>query len=636
MKWAVLRFPVMFLHIVRNMGLRYTLFRLWYESQKKLGILKWRFSKRRCSQSFVSIDDFRSPRTRFFFDPGQLNIQTGADLMQLKFRRDHIARGRFQYFHHQWYEVSDWHTNPINGFRYSPKKHWSAIADFLREEGDIKYVWEKSRFTFLYDLIRFDAHFGEDQSRLVFALIESWINKNPVNCGPNWCCGQEITLRVLNWTFALHYYRHSKELNQALLNKILGSICDQIKRVSANIHFSRIAVRNNHALTETLGLYLIGLLFPFLPESAEWKKCGKVWFEEEVAFQIAADGSYLQSSMNYHRVVAQLMVWAVRLAEANGERWSAGLYQNAQKSLLFLMSCQDPVSGWLPNYGSNDGALFFPLTSCHFRDFRPQLAALAATLKRDHPYGAGCWNEEAEWLSGKTERTLKQPIRTEQLNVFENGGYYTIRDGATLTFLRCGRYIHRPHQADHLHLDIWVNGTNLFRDAGTFRYNATAEEQAYFSGTASHNTIMLGEFDQMRRQSRFIWEKWIRTAGGRIYRQNDDFIIEGAFEGFRHIAKGIRHQRKVFKQIGQHHWIVQDQCFNVPAALPMRQIWHPSPDFFEHYQILAYDENRIPIGASRTEGWYSDTYGSKTPACRLVFSTCGRHIHTVISSKNHH
>ncbi len=59
---------------------------------------------------------------------------------------------------------------------------------------------------------------------------------------------------------------------------ILGLIIESVSGqnyydyVRKNIFFSKIAVRNNHAITETLTLFLVGMLFPFLPGSGEWKQ----------------------------------------------------------------------------------------------------------------------------------------------------------------------------------------------------------------------------------------------------------------------------------------------------------------------------------------------------------------------------
>lgn len=123
-------------------------------------------------------------------------------------------------------------------------------------------------------------------------------------------------------------------------------------------------------------LYLIGLLFPQFPDAKEWKEKGKKWFEEEIKYQIAEDGTFLQFSMNYHRVVVQLLTLAIAVADNNGELFCKEVYERSYQSLNFLYQCQDELSGYLPNYGANDGALFFRLNDCDYRDYRPQLDAL--------------------------------------------------------------------------------------------------------------------------------------------------------------------------------------------------------------------------------------------------------------------
>lgn len=596
------------IQMLRNMGLRYVLFRIWYAFQKSTGILKWRFPVHNDRNLIFAKAEWQNCNVKFPADSVTHNVERNPDLSGLKKRAERIQQNQFLYFSNQWFTVPDWHTNPENGFIYNKTAHWSKIATMASQAGDIKYVWEKSRFCFLYDLIRFDLHFQSEQSKIVFAFISDWIEQNPVNCGPNWICGQEIALRVLNWTFALHYSKDSETLTEQLFNQILNSIRQQIRHVERNINFSRIAVRNNHALTETLALYVTGLCFPNFPESARWKQKGKQWFETEIAYQIYDDGTFLQFSMNYHRVAVQLLTLAIDIARLNDEKWNPVVFDRAEKSLQLLRSCQDNVTGWLPNYGNNDGALFFPLMEDHFRDFRPQLDALSKTL------------EVPEFIP-------------KSLSTFEKGGYYMIRDENTLTFLRCGAYKDRPFQADNLHLDIWANGVNLMRDAGSYSYNTDQKWTLYFAGTASHNTVMLGDFDQMKKGRHFIWLNWIKKAQASVSEDLDAFQIHAAFEGFYQLGKGIKHSRKVVKSKQKLHWIIEDHIENGPNYLPMHQIWHPHPDFFEHYQISASDNAGNAIALEETEGWNSETYGSKTECRRLFFSTFGRFIKTVIEER---
>lgn len=617
------------------MGFRYVLFRICFEIQRRTGLLKIRFPKHNSKVNVIALTDWRNQSAQFFTPHYESlrKLKCEQDFESLQKRVKAIHRDEFQYFSCQQFHVPDWHTNPVTCFTYDKNQHWSEIPDFSEKAGDIKYVWEKSRFTFLYDLIRYDFHFAEDQSQMVFDKMESWIDSNPVNCGPNWKCSQEISLRAFNWTFALHYYKESDHLTEFLFAKIANSIYQQMNHVARNIQFSRVAVRNNHALTETLGLYLTGLLYPFFPESKAWKENGKRWFEEEVEYQIDENGAFLQSSMNYHRVVIQLFTWAIKLAELNEERWNDLVYNRARKSLKFLRNFQNDKTGWLPNYGNNDGALFFPLSECHFRDYRPQLAALANVLNVDLDYEPGNWEEESFWLGvlGGGRGAEGHRIAPNHMPLSQSG-YYVLRESESFTFIRCGNYKHRPFQADNLHIDIWVNGENILRDAGSFSYHTDHKTRRYFMGTISHNTVMLGDFDQMKKGPGFVWFNWIKKSEGawNVDEKKSEVAFDGYFEGFEHLGSSIIHRRRVTKKLGVLRWVVEDWIENLSSGMDTNQLWHPSESFFDLFSMKAFDENEREIVPVISSGLYAESYGQKTECQQITFSSKLPYIRTVI------
>ena len=391
-------------NLVSNMGWRYTGFRARYELVKRLGLLKSRFPAAPAIKHYLSLADWKRQEVKFFFSSKESLQFTCTPEPALKLSFDNLKEGKLLLFNSILTDLGvnyDWVTNPDSGYRYDVQKHWTEIADYSKEAGDIKFVWEKSRFSYLYDIIRYDYHFKADCSEIVFRDIISWIKSNPVNCGPNYRCSQEMSLRVLNWTFALHYYKNSPALTEEVFGHIQHAIYWHMDHVYKNIDFSRIAVRNNHAITETLTLYIAGILYPTLPGAADWKRKGKQWFEEEITYQVYEDGTYLQFSMNYHRIVVQLLTWAITLSEKNGEKFSDVVYERARKSVVFLRTCLVEENGWLPNYGANDGALFFKLSHSHYRDYRAQLQALAVVLGMNLGYDD--ISEDVEWygLSGK-------------------------------------------------------------------------------------------------------------------------------------------------------------------------------------------------------------------------------------------
>ena len=604
-------------NLISNMGLRYLFFRIFYTIKTKIGWQKKIFPTQPEVSEFISLENWRNNLPPFFFygkDIPKLPKQQ-KEILSETFQE--VQKGVFIFFNKTKIKLGteyDWMENPSTGYRYNINKHWSEVQDLTKEAGDIKYVWEKARFSFLYDVIRCDYHFEDDQSAYAFKEIEDFITKNPINQGPNYKCSQEISLRVLNWTFALYYYKDSSNLTEALFQKIMHSIYWQIHHVYHNIHFSRISVRNNHAITETLLLYLSEKLFPFFPNVAKWSEKGKKWFEQEIAYQIYEDGTFLQFSMNYHRVVVQLLTWGIQLAKLNGDTFDKVVYERAQKSLDFLDACIDPVSGELPNYGSNDGALFFKLTNDDYRVYRSQLDDLRAVLNGYIYFGS----KSSLWYGIQPKQ--KKQAALPEISEFTKGGYYIIQEGNTKTFIRCGAYKDRPYQSDNLHIDIWIDGKNVLRDNGSYQYNTSKELINYFNGSEGHNTISIDGKDQMQKGDRFIWNYWVKYAKANLTESQNKFVFKGEIKGFKHLDSNILHQRIVTKSKGLNEWIVKDIISGVENKTSF-QYWHFSNEMIDKLSITSLDRNNKKLEPILEEKWYSSYYGVKEKSTRLSFES---------------
>ena len=606
------------LDLLLNMGFRYIQYRAKYEILRRTGLLKRKFPTSPGYQQYITLTAWKNHKIPFFFESREslAFVKNPTPALAERFRT--IKEGKFLFFNSIEFTIGnhyDWITNPDTGYQYNVTKHWTEIPDYSTEAGNIKYVREKSSFSYLYDIIRYDYHFGTDCSQFVFLEIISWIKANPINCGPNYRCSQEASLRVLNWTFALNYYRNSPFLTEDIFDQIQFAIYWQMDHVYRNIDFSRIAVRNNHAVTETLALYLIGLLYPQFPGSHEWKEKGKRWFEEEIAYQIYEDGTFLQFSMNYHRVVVQLLTWGIVLADKNGESFTKVVYERATRSIEFLRTCMVDENGCLPNYGANDGALFFKLNDADYRDYRPSLNALAKSLSIDLEFAE---TEDELWY-GLDSKPANSRIPSFGIHSFQKGGYYIFREPNTLTFIRCGNHKDRPSQADNLHLDIWYKGQNILCDAGSYKYNTDKETLRYFSGSASHNTVMIENFDQMEKGERFIWFGWTQMKEAATYETEDFFCFNGSIIAFKHVSKDIIHERKVIKKKNEPVWIVKDSIINKPAGLIMKQLWHLP---LAHFPVeWSQKEDMSVVEKIDKKGFASQLYGKKEETEMLVFQT---------------
>jgi hypothetical protein len=623
-----------------NMGYKYILYRLYHILLIKSGLIKLISPTRYRSKKLITLAFWKKQAKPFFFKNREAlpDFKTNAALInQLQADYTKIKNGEIQYFNNEWLKVGfpiNWHHNPESDYTYPQNIHWANIEDLSSTNGDIKYVWEKSRFAFLYTIIRYDQHFKHDSSSFVFELLNDWIDKNPINEGPNYKCSQEISLRILNWTFALYFYQNSQYLTEELFNKILNSIRQQLIHVYKNIHFSRLTVRNNHALTETLCLYITGVLFPSFPEAKKYQEYGKAYFEKEIAYQIYKDGSYLQFSMNYHRIVIQLLTWALQISKNNGLTFAPFVLDRAQKTMGFLAHHQDTTTGYLPNYGANDGALFFKLNGEAFRNFQPQLNALQVTLRGTNGYADEYVQEDAWWYSGGKLNSAKvEPLNPVAIYKAPIGGFYVLRHPDYFAMLRCGNHKDRPQQADQNHLDLWYKGVNILRDNGSYKYNTDVETINYFSGTASHNTLQIGENNQMLKGGRFIWYYWSQAESVETKSASTHLSITAKAKVYQQLGNQILHQRTVKQFTEQAKWEIEDtlQLGDFTAQEIFYQRWHIADEFEAlGFHISAFDKKGNELKMTKTDVWYSDVYGAKTPSTCIVFESEEPYFSTII------
>lgn len=609
-------------HILKNMGPRYVLYRLKHEFDKRSGALVPRFPTNPPRKQFVTLEEWRNNAPPFFFESRETLGVKKRKAAKLKTTAHRILQGELLFFSSSWKDLGkdyDWITNPENGYQYDVSQHWSKINDYSKKAGDIKYVWEKSRFTFFQTILRYDHHYAEDHSEWVFGQMDDWIKANPLNQGPNYRCSQEISLRIINWCFALYFYKHSRSLGEERWQAYLNSIYWQLHHVFKHINFSKIAVRNNHAITETGMLAISHLLFPFFPGSEKWSRLGRVWLEKEVDYQVYNDGTFLQFSMNYNRVVVQLLTLFLRLSELHGQKLSSKTYDKAYKTLEFLYSCQEIRSGKLPNYGANDGALFFNWSNADFLDYRPSLNALHSLLTHQDLYSDEYdeWREETQWWGGQPSDSSYAPlVPVTGIKHFKDGGYFVIREEESLLFLRAGGHRDRPSQADNLHFDAWIGEVNIARDAGSYLYNTSEKMLRYFMGTASHNTVMIGDYDQMLKGGRFMWYYWSDLVYSTTEETQEYYSITAKVRVFKHLQGNITHKRRVLKWKNRLKWEIQDELENVPKSLMCHQLWHLEHEVLDRWTAYSGDQKVEPI---LKKDWFSRYYGTKQEGHSMIF-----------------
>jgi asparagine synthase (glutamine-hydrolysing) len=475
-----------------------------------------------------------------------------------------ILAGRWRYFEHTVRQVGfppDWHANPLSGQRAPADRHWTEIGDF--GYGDIKLIWEASRFGVGYALARaYAAQRDERYPAAFWHLVEHWAGHNPPQRGPNWKCGQEATFRVMAWCFALYAFADSPESTPQRVAALAAMIAAHGERIAANIAFAQ-SQKNNHGISEAVGLWTIGLLFPEFKESARWRELGRRALLREMERQVYPDGAYVQHSANYHRLMLHDCLWALRLGELNGDDLPPAVRERFAAAAGFLYGLLDVESGGVPLCGASDGALVLPLNTCDYLDYRPVIQASHYLVHGERLFSPGPWDEDLWWLFGpEALGAASGPAETDsappELSAAA-GGYYTLRAPRSWALIRCAPLQDRPADADQLHVDLWWRGQNIAGDAGTYLYNGALPWNNALVTTAVHNTVTVDGQDQMTRAGRFLWLDWSRGVARRRARSANGHLAcwEGEHDGYRRLAAAVQHRRAVLR-LGDEHWLVAD------------------------------------------------------------------------------
>ncbi len=555
---------------------------------------------------------------------------------------EELLKGRLRYYSHQFVAIG---SPPCWTYNVERKKcldvegvHWSKLNFFDDEIGDIKDIWEPSRFSWAlvlaraYRITRKDVYLD-----ILNRWLNDWVAHNPQNVGINWLCGQETSLRLLHIMLASFLLGQHESPTSTLLRFVR----EHLERLPPTMRYAK-AQENNHATSEAVALFVGGSWLKKVSshgtfvwtQGKAWAELGRQHLEERVAYLIENDGSFSQYSTNYHRLMLDTLWMAEFWRRQNGEPlFSRTFYEKAQKATDWLIAMIDEVSGDTPNLGANDGAHLFVLSAPNYRDFRPTAQNAHFFFYGTPFYPKGKWNDALTWLRvdlsqspekneifvhyfGRRGAPSSQKALSSarsHLRLFDDGGYVLFRAPSSWGLLHYPRFKHRPSQADLFHFDLWSAGQNILRDAGSFRYNTRQDWLDYFMGTRSHNTVEFDDRAQMPKMSRFLFGEWPEIDEMEFLFSKEELYWQGAYTD--HL--GVYHRRKI--SLVEEDWLIEDTFWGQKRRailrwrlIPANWILQDERCSSEWADIFISSPQSI-VRIELTRGWESKFYASKTP-----------------------
>ncbi len=494
-----------------------------------------------------------------------------------------------------------WRRDPLTGIDWGLEYH--GDVDPQRSDGsDIRVLWELNRLGHLIPLaVAFARTRDERYANTLYSHLESWVDQNPYGQGANWTCAMEVALRAINVAAAFDLVRTSEALNGVRIMSILRFFDQHGQFILDNNEFSHIAT-SNHYLSDVVGLFWVGALFPELANSDEWRRFGQTEMLREMGKQVQADGTDFEASTGYHKFVTELFLYSFRLAERNNIALDDAHRKKLDTMIDYLRAIRRP-DGRIPMIGDCDGSQIVPVVK---RD----------ADEIDHLIGDGSGADSV---------------------AFPDAGAYVMRhEDLYLHFNAsdCGIHGRGSHgHNDALSIEVSAFGTAFIVDPGSYVYNLDREARHLFRSTAYHSTVMIeGEEQNITNiETPFIIGNDAKPRVLQFQSSSENDVVSAEHYGYRRLPSSVIHRRTVTFEKNERTWIIQDE-FSGEGEHRFETSFHLAPGIsavVESGMVRACDNvsgNSIVIAGSSAgtaelcPAYVSTNYGRRLPSTIVRWS----------------
>lgn len=496
-----------------------------------------------------------------------------------------------RYFGKRWRttDMPNWHLSCLTKLEARSDSPWFKIGDFNSAVGDIKGVWEASRFDWAVAFAQRAATGDKSSLDNLNLWLNDWCDKNPPYNGANWKCGQEASIRVMHLACAAIILGQTLNTPKPLLKLVEA----HLQRISPTILYA-VAQDNNHGTSEAAALFIGGdwLVRNGNKRGLKWNKQGRKWLENRASRLIMKDGTFSQYSTNYHRVMLDAYSIAeVWRRQSNLPEFTQKLKRKLCSAISWIYDLTDDETGDVPNLGANDGARLLPLSDTDYRDFRPSIQLAASLFHGKVAWKSnGIYDAPLDWLG--IDKPSDSIIKRSNIH-HRDGGFFVLREAIERNFVLFSypKFQFRPSQNDALHVDFWVNGENVLRDGGTYSYNAGQSYIDYYGGVKSHNTIEVDGIEPMPRVSRFLLGYWLKPSN--VSYKTDSRIAQAGYKDYL----GRKHHRQV--HIADDSLIIFDKVEGVKEKAVLR--WRLKPGHWDlEERTIRNGDHSIVISTNAT------------------------------------
>ena len=348
----------------------------------------------------------------------------------------------------------DWQLDFKSGYRWQEKKPASHCSPAPLPEVDIKVPWELSRMQHLPQLawaygLSLQGVKGAQSPETYFDEFKNqvldFIATNPPRFGVNWHCTMDVGIRVTNWLIAYDLFNvQGASFDPEFKQIFKKSIYDHGLHIIQNLEWNP-TLRSNHYLADIAGLLFVSAYLPRTSKTDTWLAFSIQEIIYAMEEQFHPDGSNFEGSTSYHRLSAEMMLYATALILGLPEDKKEALKRYHPISLFPGLKLQDAPLPLFPVPGLDQTS---PLPPTHFEKLEQMAHFTRAVTK---PNGQAIQvgdNDSGRFL--KLNPTFHKVDVNEARALYQNLHGYTTPESITSYWVE--------DHLDHSHLVRAIDG----------------------------------------------------------------------------------------------------------------------------------------------------------------------------------
>lgn len=535
------------------------------------------------------------------------------------------------------YQPIDWYLDPVRQLRFPRGVHHQAwnLYEMRPGNADVKYPWELARCQHWVTLGQAYRLTGDERFAVeTAAQLDDFVMANPVGVGINWTCTMDVGLRAVSWVVALDLVRGSMAIDAGFWPRAYAALFDHGLFIRGNLE-NTYEVTSNHFLSNVVGLWFLAAVFTTLDEGRAWSEFARASLETEIDVQVLPDGADFESSVPYHRLVAELFLGCARLAAHGGQPLSAH-YRGRVADMVEYLACVTRPDGLMPQSGdADDGRLHVcggvsvttPQDGRHLFGPAAEMFGQLAWMT----LGGDSARWEAAWWGLGTAGSAGGLSYPAAARLFPNAGHAVVRDGGlylliTNSVVGTKGFGNHKHN-DQLGFEYHVDGVPIVVDPGSYVYTSDPAARNLFRGTAYHNTLMIDEVEQNEFNPEWLFRMFEKAQAEHLeFTANAQVRYRGRHTGYARLASPVTHERSFTLNRATGRLEIAD---HLSGSARHRLAWHfhfaPGVAATLAGGICALQSAaglvhlRFPaaLHATLTDAWYSPSYGVRS-ACRAL------------------